>query len=76
MDPDLEAHLSSLSIHDDEVIQLFRGHKDLLAEVDAFVEFLKSRDRQERIELRHFRNHIQQDLKGISKVFWPISRMK
>ena len=66
-DDGVMSDFEDLSIDDGgRLEQLCNSYQTLLAEVDAFAEYMKSRNRQ--IELRHYRNDISRELAVAKKV--------
>jgi hypothetical protein len=65
-DDGVVSDFGELAIDGSELEQLRDGYKALLDEVDAFVDFLKNKDRK--IELRHYRNDISHELEVVQKV--------
>jgi hypothetical protein len=65
-DDGITSDLGELSIDSSPLERLRDSYKALLGEVDAFAEFLKDKNRK--VELRHFRNDIGHDLEVVQKV--------
>jgi hypothetical protein len=65
-DDGVASELGELSIDSSPLERLRDSYKALLGEVDAFAEFLKDKNRK--IELRHYRNDISHDMELVQKV--------
>lgn len=68
-DAGITSELEGLNIDGSALERLGDSYKALLAEVDGFAAFLKTKNHQ--IEDRHFRTDIKQELDAVQRVCQP-----